>query len=160
MIEIKNNNIVEKVEKRGDPIKIQQGLRRRKLTKTEVPDYDNFKESMDFKFKHDKIQDRVKSILKSDKYARRNDLWLCLLYWIKMGHIKLLIPLEDFSKINPPESISRARRKLLEETKRGMHNDLLFLLKQDIEDIRDNQEDFYIGYFQDKKSEEMVKWIK
>lgn len=139
---------IEKVEKLGDPVKINRGLRREfkrkakngEITPTGRPNNDKVKDSLDFKFKFNNVKDRVKSIYKSDKYSRRNYLWLDILYYAKMGMLKLLVPLEDFAKANSPETINRASRTLMGEVDKGMHPDLKFLLKEDIIPVRRERE--------------------
>ena len=124
------------------------------------PNDNNFKESMDFKLKHNTVKSRVLSILRQDKYARKDDFYLCLLTWVKSGHIKLIVPLEDFNKINKPESISRCRRQLIEEAKKG-NKELNFLLKDtETMELRENYKNLYHDYYQDKKIESDVQWIK
>lgn len=139
---------VEKVEQIG------------KLTKTDLPNYDRFKESIDFSIKHDKVKDRVKSILMFDKFSRKNDLWLYLIYLVKCGYIKLQIDISDFKKANPPESISRARRLIYSEIRKGQHKELKYLIDNDIEETRKDQEELYRGYFQDKNNSELARVIK
>lgn len=156
MIESKTPiNNIEKIEKMGDPVKIISGRHRSKDFKpTSTPNEDRVIDSLDFKFKFDNVKDRVKSIIKGDKYARENYLWLQILYYSKMGMLKLLVPLEDFQYANSPETITRAFRKLMEETKRGMHPDLKFLLEEHVNDIRKEREENMRNMFiQDKESE-------
>ncbi len=71
---------------------------------------------------------RVASILKNDSYARRKDWYLTVLYWIKCGYIKLIIPQDKLMTITSPETITRARRKLIEDAKKG-DKKLQFLIK-------------------------------
>jgi len=148
-IEIKNTQI-ETIEKVG--------------SRTEYPDEERLKESADFSLKHNTIQERVKSILKMDKYARKDDLFLLLLYYVKCGMIKLIVPLEDFYKINKPESITRAKRKLFEMAKKG-NKELNFLLKDEENlEVRKNQEELYRDYYSEKSAMERASanaiWIK
>ena len=121
---------------------------------------DRYKESMDFKKKHLTVKSKVLSILRSDKQARKDDFWLMLLYYVKSGHIKLIIPLEEFSKINKPESISRCRRELIKEAKQGV-KELQFLLK-DTETLnkRENLENLNHDYYQDKNNGVNSQWVK
>ena len=98
----------------------------KKLTKTDFPNVDKFKET-DFALKHNTVKDRVKSILREDKYARKNDFYLCLYYWIKCGYIKMEIDFKDFDKITKPETISRIRRELISQAKEG-DEELQYLL--------------------------------
>ena len=124
------------------------------------PDYKRLNESDSFKYKHDTLKSKVLQLLKQDKYARKDDFYLCLLTWIKSGHIKLIIPLEDFNKIYKPESISRCRRRLIEEAKKG-NKELKFLLKDtETMELRENYKNLYHDYYQDKKIESDVQWIK
>jgi len=107
-----------------------------------------FKESIDFTLKHNHVKERVLSILKGDKYARKNDFYLCLVYWIKCGFIKMEIDFKDFNKITKPESISRCRRELISLAKKG-NKELQFLLK-DSETLnkRDNLQRLNREYYQ------------
>lgn len=119
-----------------------------------------FKESNDFKYKHETLKSKVLQLLKQDKYARKDDFYLCLLTWVKSGHIKLIVPLEDFNKINKPESISRCRRQLIEEAKKGV-KELNFLLKDtDTLELRENYKNLYHDYYQDKKISEEASYVK
>lgn len=147
MIEIQNNQSIETVEKIGDKKPI-------------IPDQDNFNESMIFQKKMSTIEERVKSILRSDKYARKKDWWLILLYWVKMGYIKIVVPLENLNKITPPESITRVKRRLISMAKKG-DKELRWLLN-DLENIqiREEHEQLYHNYYADKKSQEIAGVVK
>lgn len=94
------------------------------------------------------VKARVISILKHDTYARRNYLWMCMLYWAKCGQIKLVVPLDKFNQVNSPETISRAFRKIIEEhRKHKMHH----FLKFDAVDIfRKGREKEIKKYFHDQ----------
>ena len=146
MIEVKANDI-EKVEKVG----------------TGFLDEDRLKESNDFALKHDTIQERVKFILKFDKFARKDDLFLLLLYYVKCNMIKLIVPLSDFHNIHKPESITRAKRYLFQKAKKG-DKELRFLLDdKDNLEIRNKQEENYRDYYNNKKELDKgvnAKWIK
>lgn len=129
---------IEKVVKKG-------------LTPTERPNNTRLKQSDGFTIKHNTIEGRVKQILKQDKYSRRDDLWLLLLYYVKCNMIKIIVPLEDFKKIHKPESITRAKRHLFSKAKEG-NKELQFLLRdKENLDIRDEQEKKYKEYFGGKK---------
>ena len=107
----------------------------------------------DFSLRHETVKNRVLSLLKFDKYARRNDFYLCLLYWIKSGMISVNVDFKDWNKITKPESISRARRELMSLAKKG-HKDYSFLLKdEETSDIRNQEEENYKEYFGMKKLE-------
>jgi hypothetical protein len=101
------------------------------------PNKNNFKET-DFEIRHNTVKERVKSLLRKDKYARTNDFYLCLLYWISCGHITMNIDFKDWNKITKPESISRCRRQLLTMARRG-DKELQFLLK-DTKTLNDRDE--------------------
>jgi hypothetical protein len=132
--EVFNSKIVETYEK-----------------KTSEIDLKRYKESNDFSLRQETIRNRVLSILKTDIKSRKDDMWLCLLYWIKCGHIKLVIPLEEFHKINKPESISRARRKLIEDAKKG-DKSLHFLLNDtETLDLREEERVNYQEYYGKKE---------
>ena len=152
-IEIKTQKI-ERIEK--------EGTKMPEKTATDYPDNDRIKESMDFKLKFDNVKDRVKSIIKGDKYARKNYLWLDILYYVKMGMLKLITPLEDFNKANSPETINRAFRKLISETSQGLHPDLKYLLEEDIRNFkeRQKQEDNFEDMFMLEKNGKIAKKIK
>lgn len=91
-----------------------------------------------------KVKDRVLSILRHDNYARRNYLWLSMIYWAKCGQIKVVVPLEKFNQVNSPETITRAFRKIMEEHREGLHP---FLKHDAIDDFRENREKEVIAYF-------------
>ena len=142
-------------------IKVHEVLSREELKSAlSEPSYDHFNESMIFQFKMQNIEERIKSILKTDIYSRKNDLWLLILYYAKMGMIKLIIPLEEFHKANPPETITRIKRRLIEKAKKGDES-LHFLLNdtQNI-NIREDHSFLYQTYFHNEKAAEMVKLIK
>jgi len=159
MVEITIYQQIETIEKMGDPAKIYQGLRKSKSV-TDEPDLDRLKVSNTFEKNFDNIKDRVESILKRDKFARKNDVWLMLVYYAQMGYINLKIDINAFDKINPPESISRARRSLFEEIKQGQHPELKHLIDHDMEQIRKECETNYHDYFQEKKNSNMAKIVK
>ena len=117
------------------------------LKKTDLVNFERYTESDSFNILHNSVKDRVLSILKRDRLSRKNDMWLCLLYWIKSGQIKLVIPLSEFYKINKPESISRCRRELIKEAKSGV-KELQFLLN-DQETLleRENLKNLNTEYF-------------
>ena len=122
------------------------------LTPTDRPNNKRLKGSDSFAIKHDTIRKRVISILKTDKFARRNDLWLLLLYYHKMGYLTLKIDVSQFDKISMPESISRSRRAIYEEIRKGDLPELDFLLKEtETLEIREEQEKKYREYFGNKK---------
>ena len=144
----------ETIDKLGDPEIIRKGQLRqaRKRNVTEVPDLSRLKDSDSFAIKFDNIKDRVISILQFDKFARRNDLWLLLLYYHKMGYLKLQIEVSQFNKINMPESISRARRSIFQEIREGKHPKLNYLLEDTKTlEIRKQQELNYEEYFSKEK---------
>ena len=125
---------IEKIEKNGI-----------KLTKTDLPK-DDLKET-DFSLRHERVKDRVLSILKGDKYARKNDFYLCLNYWIRTGMINVNVDFQEWNKITKPESISRARRELMSLAKRG-NKDYAFLLKdEETIDVREKEEQNYKNYY-------------
>lgn len=59
----------------------------------------------------------VEQILKTDQRARNQDMWLCLMVWQKLQHIKVFIPYNEISRMIPAETIRRCRQKLNEEGK-------------------------------------------
>lgn len=100
-----------------------------------------------FSIMHKKVKDRVLSILRGDKYARQNDFYLCLVYWIKCGFIKTEIDLKDLQNITKPESISRVRRELITQAKKG-DAALQFLLKdEETLNERENLNQLNQGYY-------------
>jgi len=104
-------------------------------------------ESESFNIIHKNVKDRVLSILKGDKYSRKNDFYLCMVYWIKCGFIKMQIDLKDFDKVTKPESISRCRRELIKEAKEG-NLDLQFLLKdKEVLDKRETLKELNRRYY-------------
>ncbi|MEK6935977.1 MAG: hypothetical protein AABW67_04250 [Nanoarchaeota archaeon] len=146
---------LEKIEKVGNIKKVYiEKNHKKEFTPTSMPSEEKVIDSMDFKLKFDNVKDRVKSIIKGDKYSRENYLWLDILYYSKMGMLKMLVPLEDFQKANSPETINRAFRKIIEETKQGQHQDLRFLLNNPINEIRKEREiDMENMFIQDKNVE-------
>jgi len=119
-----------------------------KLGITDNPDLKRLKESESFSLRFKTIKDRVESILRTDKFSRKNDLWLLLLYYNKCGYIKLKIDVNQFNKIAMPESVSRARRKIFQEIREGKNPRMKYLLTdQETLDIRRNQETKYREYF-------------
>jgi hypothetical protein len=124
------------------------------------PRIDNFKENMAFNIKHNTVKEKVKSILRKDKYSRKNDFYLCLLYWIQNGDITMNVDFKDFKKICKPETISRIRRELISDAKKG-NNELKWLLN-DLEtlDERDNLYNLNHDYYQDKNNSKIAEVIK
>lgn len=97
------------------------------------------------------VKARVISILKHDTYARRNYLWLCMLYWSKCGQIKIVIPLDKFNQVNSPETITRAFRSIMSEhSKNKMHD---FLKYDAIDRFRESREKEVRKYFGEGKNE-------
>jgi hypothetical protein len=76
---------------------------------------DSLSETSGFAKRFPTVKARVISILKNDNYARRNYLWLCMVYWAKCGHIKVVVPLEKFNQVNSPETVTRAFREIMKE---------------------------------------------
>ena len=140
MVEVFERGNIEKVEK---PIN---------LSPTEFPDNSRIKESMDFAIKHKTILERVKSILRYDKLARKDYWWLQALFYAKCGFIKELMVLENFRRKPSPESINRCRRELFKKAKGG-DKELAWLLtdKEFIEDIK-KEEELYRNYYSDQKT--------
>jgi hypothetical protein len=154
---------IQKVEVNVDPLKIIQGQRRNKdyrITKSDYPEFDKFEESLHFQQNMDAIEDRVRVLLRSSKYARKKDWYLLLLYWAKMGYIKLIIPQDQLNKICPPESITRMRRRLFEKAKKGDESLKWLLYDEETLDNREKQEERYHDYFAQRKSEEVAKRVK
>lgn len=107
-----------------------------------------------------KVKERVLSIVKNDEYARKNYLWLCLVYFAKCGQIKIIIPQEKFHEVNSPETITRAFRKLVEEAKKG-DKSLSFLLKDtETLNMRADREGEISEYFSNEKIREKSRSIK
>lgn len=101
----------------------------------------------DFSLRHEKVKDRVLSLLRMDKYNRKNDFFLCLNYWIRTGQISVNVDFKDWNKITKPESISRARRELISKAKHG-DKELQFLLKdEETLETRKTEEENYKDYF-------------
>lgn len=144
----KNESEIEKVEKIG------------KLSPTEYPDNSRIKESNDFGEKHKTILERVKYILKCDKLARKDYLWLMLLYYVKCNMIKIIVPLEDFSKKTSPTSIDRARRHLYRMARKG-NKELKWLLS-DEEFLEDQEvrEELFREFYAEEKFKEKARIIK
>lgn len=155
MVEIFNSRPIQIIEKEGDPIKILEGQRKHKEDKIVKPNLERFKET-EFSLRHEKVKDRVLSILREDKYSRIDDFYLCLLYWIKTGQIEMKVDFKDFKKITKPESISRCRREIFTMAKKDQK--LKFLLEN--QDFRKDEEENYHNYFQDKKLSREAESIK
>ena len=150
MIEIKQFRQIETIEKLGDLDKINKPK----------PNYDNFKESMTFNTKHTTVKEKVRSILRKDRYARKNYFYLCLLYWVQNGDIQMNIDFKDFKSITKPETISRCCRELVSEAKQG-NNELKWLLNDtEILEQRNELEQLNHDYYQDKKNSEIAKIAK
>ena len=106
---------------------------------------DSLKITSGFAKRFPTVKARVISILKHDTYARRNYLWLSMLYWAKCGQIKVVVPLEKFNQVNSPETISRAFRKIMEEhRKHKMHP---FLKFDAVDEFRKGREKEVKKYF-------------
>lgn len=134
-----------------EPQQTETIIKKGKITPTDRPDNKRIKESNDFSIKHDTIEKRVKSLLRYDKYARKDDLFLLLLYYVKCNMIKIIVPLEDFKKIHKPESITRAKRYLFEKAKKG-DNELKWLLDdQETLKTREREERKYREYFGNRR---------
>jgi len=160
---IESNTPIHNIEKEVSVDQVRRNnvlnKKRRKLPPTEIPNLDRLKESMDFKFKFDSVKDRVKSILRSDIYARKNDLWLLLRYWQAMGQIKIIIPLEEFSNINAAETITRARRKIFEEARTDPS--LKWVLTDNIvNEIRREREENMENMFSQEKEQNKAVLVK
>ena len=102
------------------------------------------KETQGFAKRFPKVKDRVLSILRNDNYARRNYLWLNMVYWAKCGQIKVVVPLDKFNQVNSPETITRAFRKIMEEHREGLHS---FLKYEAVDEFRENREKEVRKYF-------------
>jgi len=125
----------------------------------EKPNTENLTETKGFATRFPKVKDRVLSILKNDEYARRNYLWLCLRYWAKCGHIKIVVPMEKFEHVNSPETITRAARKLVEEAKTNQK--LKFLLKdKETISMRNKRQEEISTYFSIDNSQKRARYIK
>ena len=128
---------VEKVVKKGK-------------SPTERPNLKRLKESSDFAIRHKTIRKRVEQILKQDIYSRKDDLFLLLLYYVKCNMIKIIVPLSSFKKINKPESITREKRYLFSQAKKG-DKDLQWLLDKENIEIRKEEEQKYKEFYGGKK---------
>lgn len=108
------------------------------VKKLEINKINDLEETKGFATRFKTVKDKVLSIVRNDEYARKDYFYLCLLFWIKTGAIKLIVPLDKFFYITKPESISRAYRSLVSDAKKG-NPQLRFLLK-DEETINNRQE--------------------
>lgn len=129
-------------------------------TKTDKPSYDYFKESMAFNTRHNTVKEKVRSILRKDKYARKNYFYLCLLYWVQNGDIQMKVDFKDFSKITKPETISRCCRELVSEAKKGVKELSWLLNDEETLNNRNELSELNRGYYQDKNNSELAKVIK
>jgi len=143
MIEVKSKH-TETIEKLGN--------------RQVEPNY--FKESMTFNTKHNTVKEKVQAILRKDKYSRKNDFYLCLVYWIQNGDIQMKVDFKDFKKITKPETISRIRRELISEAKKG-NKELKYLLN-DEETLyeRENLKTLNQAYYQEKRNSEVASYVK
>lgn len=116
-----------------------------------LPDTESIHETSGFSKRFPTVKGRVLSILKNDKHARENYLWLCLVYWAKCGHIKVIIPKDKFNRVNSPESITRAMRDLVAEAKHG-NPKLKFLLNEEILDRREGRRKEMTAFFSRNKN--------
>lgn len=141
---IKANSLMTEIRDRKEKLK----------TKTDLPDNDRLIESQDFSLRHKTVLERVRSILRGDKYARKDYLWLLLRYYSACNMIKIIVPLEDFQIKNSPESISRAKRELVEEAKKG-NKELAWLLtdQEFLEDMKKEEQNYH-NYYSDKLEED------
>ena len=142
-----NSKQIEKIEFQGK-------------TKTDYPSYDNFKESMLFNTKHITVKEKVKSILRKDKYARKNYFYLCLLYWVQNGDITMKIDFKDFSKITKPETISRCCRELVSEAKKGNQELKWLLNNEEVLNEREYLREMNHAYYQDLNNSNYSKNVK
>jgi len=143
MIEVKSKH-TETIEKLGN--------------RQVEPNY--FKESITFNTKHNTVKEKVQSILRKDKYSRKNDFYLCLVYWIQNGDIQMKVDFKDFKKITKPETISRIRRELISEAKKG-NKELKYLLNdEEILEERENLKTLNQAYYQEKKNSEVASYVK
>lgn len=127
---------------------VERVVRKGKITPTDKPNTKRLRESDSFHIKFKTIKERIISILREDKFARRNDLWLLLRYYHKMGYLKLQIDVDKFNKIHMPESISRGRRAIYKEIREGKLPELKFLLKdEETLNNRELEEESYRDYF-------------
>lgn len=118
------------------------------------PREENFKESMLFDTKHKTVKAKVQSILRKDKYARKNYFYLCLLYWVQNGDITMNIDFKDFEKITKPETISRCCRELVSDARKG-NQDLKWLLNDtDTLDERESNQELNRNYYYNKNINE------
>ena len=124
-----------------------------------IPNTEDLSETRGFAKRFPKVKDRVLSILRNDEYARKNYLWLCLRYCAKCGHIKIIIPMEDFQHVNSPETITRATRKLFEEAKTNPKLKVLLKEGETISRRKERQKEIS-NYFSFDKYSKKVRFIK
>lgn len=72
---------------------------------------------MGFVEEQKEIEKKVERLLEDHQLSRENDTWLTILYWNRVNGINFYIPYSDINKLTPPESITRARRKIQAEGK-------------------------------------------
>ena len=143
MIEVKQYKQIETIEK--------EGVR---------PNERNFKESNTFSIKHNTVKDKVKSLVRFDKYARKDRFYLCLLYWIKNGDITMNVDFKDFKKITKPETITRCFRELKEQANNGNKELRWLLYDEENNEHCELMENLNHDYYQDKKNSEIAKVVK
>ena len=106
---------------------------------------DCLQETKGFAKRFPTVKARVLSILKHDTYARRNYLWLCMVYWAKCGQIKVVVPLDKFNQVNSPETVTRAFRDIMmEHEKKKMHE---FLKFDPVDHYREGRQEEIKTYF-------------
>lgn len=127
---------------------------------TEFPDNERIKESMDFAENHKTILERVRAILRCDKLARKDYLWLMLIYYCKCNMIKILVPLENFSRHTSPSSISRCRRELFRKAKKGDKELAWLLLDKEFIEETEKMEELFRDYYSNQKYQERVRLVK
>lgn len=137
---------------------------REKIIKVKVIEVEqvnfNIETAKPFDARFKTAKDKVLSILRNDELARKDDFYLCLLFWIKSNQIKLIVPLDKIFYLNKPETISRARRSLIRQAKKGEPN-LQFLLKdKETLEKREEERQEVSNYFSAESYSELGRSVK
>ena len=88
----------------------------------------------------------VQKILKDNETARNDDKFLVWKFWSDYDKVKIYIPLDDFYKLTPIESITRARRFVQNENGLYLPTKPIILVKRRI------KEEQVRSYFADKQA--------
>lgn len=77
-----------------------------------------------------KAEQMVEAVLRTDKRARSDDLWLCLMVWQRQQAIKVYVPYDKVAVMSRPSTLTRIRRVIQNDKGKFLPDDEVVLRRR------------------------------